>query len=46
MYIAKPKTIGMPETKLIVMYVAAQLSKSPRWRKNSSKRLISDSAFD
>lgn len=34
-YIAKPKSTGRPETKFIVMYVAAQLSKSPRWRKNS-----------
>lgn len=34
-YMAKPKSTGRPETKFIVMYVAAQLSKSPRWRKNS-----------
>lgn len=34
-YMAKPNSTGRPEMKFIVMYVAAQLSKSPRWRKNS-----------
>lgn len=41
-YIAKPKSTGRPETKFMVMYVAAQLSKSPRWRKNSDQRVISE----
>lgn len=38
-YMAKPNNTGRPETKFIVMYVADQFSKSPRWRKNSGNEL-------